>query len=128
MSLELSKYYERAETYCQAEVNSVVSGAIDSLNITQYRTESQVSSSISDALVPYYTASEVDAAIASNSFNAADYFTRTQSDSRCFPNNVNPGNAEVLPEGGEIQGVHGAAGVRLVQDTSAGTLLSSPGL
>ena len=94
--IELSNYYERAETYSQAEVNSVVSGAIDSLNITQYRTESQVSSSISDALVPYYTASEVDAAIASNSFNAADYFTRTQSDSRYFPNNANPGNAEVF--------------------------------
>ena len=89
-------YYERAETYSQAEVNSVVSGAIDALNITQHRTESQVSTSISDALVPYYTGSEVDAAIASNSFNAADYFTRTQSDSRYFPNNANPGNAEVF--------------------------------
>ena len=96
--IDLSNYYERAErlTYSQPEVNSVVSGAIDSLNISQYRTESQVSSSISDALVPYYTASEVDAAIASNSFNAADYFTRTQSDSRYFPNNANPGNAEVF--------------------------------
>ena len=95
-AIDLSNYYERAETYSQAEVNSVVSGAIDALNITQYRTESQVSTSISDALVPYYTASEVDAAIASNSFNAADYFTRTQSDSRYFPNNANPGNAEVF--------------------------------
>ena len=94
--IDLSNYYERAETYSQAEVNTVVSGAIDALNITQYRTESQVSTSISDALVPYYTASEVDAAIASNSFNAADYFTRTQSDSRYFPNNANPGNAEVF--------------------------------
>ena len=94
--IDLSNYYERAETKSQAEVNSMVSGAIDSLNITQYRTESQVSSSISDALVPYYTASEVDAAIASNSFNAADYFTRTQSDSRHFPNNANPGNAKVF--------------------------------
>ena len=94
--IDLSNYYERAETYSQAETNSVVSGAIDALNITQYRTESQVSTSISDALVPYYTASEVDAAIASNSFNAADYFTRTQSDSRYFPNNANPGNAEVF--------------------------------
>ena len=94
--IDLSNYYERAETFSQAEVNSVVSGAIDALNITQYRTESQVSTAISDALVPYYTASEVDAAIASNSFNAADYFTRTQSDSRYFPNNANPGNAEVF--------------------------------
>ena len=33
--IEVSNYYERAETYSQAEVNSVVSGAIDSLNITQ---------------------------------------------------------------------------------------------
>ena len=95
--IDLSNYYERSETYSQSEVNSVVSGAIDALlNIAQYRTESQVSASISDALVPYYTASEVDAAIASNSFNAADYFTRTQSDSRFFPNNANPGNAEVF--------------------------------
>ena len=94
--IDLSNYYERTETYSQAEVNSVVSGAIDALNITQFRTESQVSTAISDALVPYYTASEVDAAIASNSFNAADYFTRTQSDSRFFPNNANPGNAEVF--------------------------------
>ena len=83
--IDLSNYYERAETYSQAEVNSVVSGAIDALNITQYRTESQVSTAISDALAPYYTASEVDAAI-SNSFNAADYFTRTQSDSRYLCN------------------------------------------
>ena len=94
--IDLSNYYERAETYSQAEVNSVVSGAIDALNITQHRTESQVSTAISDALAPSYTASEVDAAIASNSFNAADYFTRTQSDSRYFPNNANPGNAEVF--------------------------------
>ena len=88
--------YEKAETFTQAEVNSVVAGAIDALNITQYRTESQVSTAISDALVPYYTASEVDATIASNSFNAADYYTRTQSDSRYFPANANPGNAEVF--------------------------------
>ena len=94
--IDLSNYYERTETYSQAEVNSVVSGAIDALNITQFRTESQVSTAISDALAPYYTASEVDAAIDSNSFNAADYFTRTQSDSRFFPNNANPGNAEVF--------------------------------
>ena len=94
--IDLSNYYERAETYSQAEVNAAVSGAIDALNISQYRTESQVSTSISDALAPYYTASEVDAAIASNGFNAADYFTRTQSDSRYFPNNANPGNAEVF--------------------------------
>ena len=70
--IDLSNYYERSETYSQSEVNSVVSGAIDALNIAQYRTESQVSASISDALVPYYTASEVDAAIASNSFTSRE--------------------------------------------------------
>ena len=88
--------YEKAETYTQAEVNGVVSAAVDALNITQYRTESQVSTAISDALVPYYTAAQVDAEIAANGFNAADYFTRTQSDGRYFPNNANPGNAEVF--------------------------------
>ena len=88
--------YEKAETYSQAEVNGVVSGAIDALNITQYRTESQVSTAISDALVPYYTAAQVDAEITANGFNASDYFTRTQSDGRYFPNNANPGNAEVF--------------------------------
>ena len=88
--------YEKAETYTQVEVNGVVSGAIDALNITQYRTESQVSTAISDALVPYYTAAQVDAEIAANGFNASDYFTRTQSDGRYFPNNANPGNAEVF--------------------------------
>ena len=74
----------------------MVSGAIDALNIAQYRTESQVTQAISDALVPYYTSAQVDAEIAANGFNAADYFTRTQSDSRYFPNNANPGNAEVF--------------------------------
>ena len=80
----------------QAEVNSVVSGAIDALNVAQYRTESQVTQAISDALVPYYTSAQVDAEIAANGFNASDYFTRTQSDGRYFPNNANPGNAEVF--------------------------------
>ena len=79
-----SDRYEKAETYTQAEVNSVVSGAIDALNIAQYRTESQVTQAISDALVLYYTSAQVDAEIAANGFNAADYFTRTQSDSRYF--------------------------------------------
>ena len=43
-----------------------------------------------------YTAAQVDAEIAANGFNAADYFTRSQSDLRYFPNNANPGNAEVF--------------------------------
>ena len=42
-----------AETFAQAEVNSVVAGAIDALNVTQYRTEAQVSTA-------YYTAAEGD--------------------------------------------------------------------
>ena len=80
--------YEKAETYTQAEVNGVVSGAIDALNITQYRTDSQVSQAISDALVPYYTSTEVDSAIASNSVDLSDYYTRSQSDSRYFLQNA----------------------------------------
>ncbi|CAE7943056.1 unnamed protein product, partial [Symbiodinium necroappetens] len=63
--------YEKAETYTQAEVNSVVAGAIDALNVTQYRTEAQVSTAISDALVPYYTSAEVDAGIAANGFDGS---------------------------------------------------------
>ncbi|CAE7476412.1 unnamed protein product, partial [Symbiodinium necroappetens] len=81
--------YEKAETYTQAEVNSVVAGAIDVLNVTQYRTEAQVSTAISDALVPYYDASQVDAQIAANSFDSSQYYTRTQSDSRYFLTTAN---------------------------------------
>ena len=72
--------YAKAETYTQAEVNSVVSGAIAALNVTQYRTESQVSQAIGDALVPYYTSAEVDSAIASNGVDLSDYYTKTQSE------------------------------------------------
>ena len=46
--------YEKAETYTQAEVNGVVSGAVDALNITQYRTDSQMSQAILDALAPLH--------------------------------------------------------------------------
>ena len=88
--------YEKAETYTQAEVNGVVSGAIDALNITQYRTDSQVSQAISDALVPYYTSAEVDSAIASNSVDLSDYYTRSQSDSRYFLQNASPGNVSLV--------------------------------
>ena len=35
LTLEICHSYEKAETDTQAEVNSVVSGAIDALNITQ---------------------------------------------------------------------------------------------
>ncbi|CAE7845480.1 unnamed protein product, partial [Symbiodinium necroappetens] len=77
--------YEKAGTYTQAEVNAVVAGTIDALNVTQYRTEAQVSTAISDALVPYYTSAEVDAEIAANGFDSSEYYTRTQSDSRCQP-------------------------------------------
>ena len=88
--------YEKAETYTQAETNAAISAALGALNLGQYQTSAQVDTAISDALVPYYTAAQVDAEIAANGFNAADYFTRTQSDSRYFPNNANPGNAEVF--------------------------------
>ena len=88
--------YEKAETYSQAEVNSVVSGAIDALNITQYRTDSQVSQAISDALAPYYTSAEVDSAIAGNSVDLSDYYTRSQSDSRYFLQNASPGNVSLV--------------------------------
>ena len=88
--------YEKAETYTQAEVNSVVSGAIDALNITQYRTDSQVSQAISDALAPYYTSAEVDSAIAGNSVDLSDYYTRSQSDSRYFLQNASPGNVSLV--------------------------------
>ena len=67
----LSNYYE---TYSQAEVDSVVSSAIDALNIAQYRAETQVSQAISDALVPYYTSAEVDSAIAGQSGDLSDYY------------------------------------------------------
>ena len=88
--------YEKAETYTQAEVNSVVSGAIDALNITQHRTDSQVSQAISDALAPYYTSAEVDLAIAGNSVDLSDYYTRSQSDSRYFLQNASPGNVSLV--------------------------------
>ena len=88
--------YEKAETYTQAEVNSVVSGAIETLNITQYRTESQVSQAISDALVPYYTSAEVDSAIAGQSVDLSDYYTKTQSDSRYFVANATGASSETF--------------------------------
>ena len=74
--------YEKTETYTQAEA----------LNITQYRTNSQVSQAISDALAPYYTSTEVDSAMASNSVDLSDYYTRSQSDSRYFLQNASPGH------------------------------------
>ena len=84
--------YSKAETF----VNSVVAGAIDALNVTQYRTEAQVSTAISDALAPYYTAAEVDAEIAANGFDGSQYYTRTQSDSRYFLQNASPGNVSLV--------------------------------
>ena len=88
--------YSKAETFAQAEVNSVVAGAIDALNVTQYRTEAQVSTAISDALAPYYTVAEVDAEIAANGFDGSQYYTRTQSDSRYFLQNASPGNVSLV--------------------------------
>ena len=77
-------------------MNSVVSGAIAALNITQYRTESQVTQAIDDALVPYYTSAEVDSAIASNGVDLSDYYTRTQSDSRYFVANATGASSETF--------------------------------
>ena len=88
--------YAKAETFSQAETNAAISAALGALNLGQYQTSAQVDTAISDALVPYYTAAEVDAAIAGQSVDLSDYYTRTQSDSRYFPNNANPGNAEVF--------------------------------
>ncbi|CAE7356026.1 unnamed protein product [Symbiodinium sp. KB8] len=88
--------YDKSETYTQAEVNTVVSGAIDALNITQYQTETDVDTAISDALLNYYTSAQVDAEIAANSFNASDYYTKTQSDSRYFVSNANAGNISLI--------------------------------
>ena len=101
--------YEKAETYTQAEVNSVVSGAIDALNITQYRTDSQVSQAISDALAPYYTSAEVDSAIAGNSVDLSDYYTRSQSDSRYFLQNASPGNVSLVRDNATPPQVRGLA-------------------
>ena len=75
------------------QVNGVVSGAIDALNITQYRTDSQVSQAISDALMPYYTSTEADSAIASNSVDLSNYYTRSHS--RYFLQNASPGNVSL---------------------------------
>ena len=88
--------YDKSETSTQTEVNTVVSGAIDALNITQYQTETDVDTAISDALLDYYTSAQVDAEIAVNSFNASDYYTKTQSDSRYFVSNANAGNISLI--------------------------------
>ncbi|CAE7339270.1 unnamed protein product, partial [Symbiodinium necroappetens] len=88
--------YDKSETYTQAEVNTVVSGAIDALNITQYQTETDVDTAISDALLDYYTSAQVDAEIAANSFNASDYYNKTQSDSRYFVSNADAGNISLI--------------------------------
>ena len=77
--MEMNDYpYEKAETYTQAEVNAVVSGAIDALNIEQYRTEGEVNAAVTSALEPFYTSVETDSAISA----AVD-------DARYFPVNGN---------------------------------------
>ena len=90
--------YEKAETYTQAEVNSVVAAAVDALNIDQYATDTDVSTAVSDALVPYYTAAQVDAEIAANGFDASQYWTRTESDSRYFVQTANAGFTSLIRE------------------------------
>ena len=83
--------YEKAETYAQAEVNSVVAAAVDALNINQYATDTDVSTAVSDALVLYYTAAQVGAEIAANGFDSSQYWARTESDSRSFVQTANAG-------------------------------------
>ena len=81
--------YEKAETFTQAEVNSVVSGAVDALNIAQYRTESQVNQAITDALVPYATDADVSAA-------TAGLMTQAQGDARYFATSASLGGASIV--------------------------------
>ena len=74
----------------------MVAAAVDALNIDQYATETDVSTAVSDALVPYYTAAQVDAEIAANGFDASQYWTRTQSDSRYFAQTANAGFTSLI--------------------------------
>ena len=84
------------KTSTQAEVNSVVAAAVDALNIDQYATDTEVSTAVSDALVLYYTAEQVDAEIAFNGFDASQYWTRTESDSRYFAQTANAGFTSLI--------------------------------
>ena len=83
--------YERAETYTQAEVNSVVSGAVAALNIGQYRTETQVDQQIADALVPYGTDADISAAI-----SGAGFLTQAQGDARYFATSASFGGTSIV--------------------------------
>ena len=74
----------------------MVAAAVDALNIDQYATDTDVSTAISDALVPYYTAAQVDAEIAANGFDASQYWTRTESDSRYFVQTANAGFTSLI--------------------------------
>ena len=67
--------------------------AVAALNIDQYATDTDVSTAISDALAPYYTAAQVDAEIAANGFDASQYWTRTESD---FVQTANAGFASLI--------------------------------
>ncbi|CAE7471106.1 unnamed protein product, partial [Symbiodinium pilosum] len=78
--------YEKAETYTQAEVNSVVSGAIDALNVTQYRTESQM----------YFVANATGAAYSKAQADGRYLSSTSTLDGRCLVTNANPGGAEVF--------------------------------
>ena len=81
--------YEKAETFTQAEVNSVVSGAVDALNIAQYRTESQVNQAITDALVPYATDADISA-------TTAGLLTHAQGDARYFATSASLGGVSIV--------------------------------
>ena len=67
----------------------MVSGAIDALNIAQYRTESQVNQAITDALVPYATDADVPAA-------TAGLMTQAQGDARYFATSASLGRVSIV--------------------------------
>ena len=80
--------YSTAQTYTQAETNVQITNAIDALNLSQYTTQTEVDSSISTALLPYWDQGEVSAEIASQ-ISASGHLTQAEGDARYFPVNGN---------------------------------------
>ena len=81
--------YSTAQTYTQAETNTQITNAIDALNLSQYVTQTEVDSSISTALQPYWDQGEVSAEIASQ-LSSSGFQTQAQADARYFPTNAAP--------------------------------------